>query len=35
MRRGHGRFYRIKQVAPVIVEEEAEVVVITVYTLYF
>lgn len=31
----HGRFYRIKQVAPVIVEEEAEVVVITVYTLYF
>jgi hypothetical protein len=30
-----GKFYAIKQVAPVIVEEEAEIVVITVYTFYF
>jgi hypothetical protein len=28
-------FYPIKQVAPVIVEEETEIVVITVYTFYF
>ena len=28
-------FYRIKQVAPVVVEEEAELVVVTVYTFYF
>ncbi len=30
-----GRFYRIKQVAPVIVEEQNEIVVVTVYTFYF
>jgi len=30
-----GRFYAIKQVAPVIKEEAAEIVVITVYTFYF
>jgi hypothetical protein len=27
--------YPIKQVAPVIVEEEKEIIVITVYTYYF
>ncbi len=30
-----GQFYSIKQVAPVIADEETEIVVITVYTLYF
>ena len=30
-----GTFYRIKQVAPVVVEEEGELVVVTVYTFYF
>jgi hypothetical protein len=30
-----GVFYRIKQVVPVVAEEEAEIVVITVYTFYF
>ncbi len=30
-----GRSYAIKQVAPVIMENAAEIVVITVYTFYF
>ncbi len=30
-----GRYYAIKQVAPVIKEESDEIVVITVYTFYF
>lgn len=30
-----GNFYAVKQVAPVIKEEEKEIVVITVYTFYF
>jgi hypothetical protein len=30
-----GKFYPIKQVAPVIKEESDEIVVITVYTFYF
>jgi len=30
-----GKFYRIKQVAPVVNEEAYEIVVITVYTFYF
>ncbi len=30
-----GSFYAIKQVAPVIKEEDDEIVVITVYTFYF
>ncbi len=30
-----GKHYTIKQVAPIIVEEEAEIVVITVFTFYF
>jgi len=30
-----GNFYAIKQVAPVIKEEQEEIVVITVYTFYF
>jgi hypothetical protein len=30
-----GKFYRIKQVAPVVKEETYEMVVITVYTFYF
>jgi hypothetical protein len=30
-----GRFYSTKQVAPVAIEEENEIVVITVYTFYF
>ncbi|MGH9434336.1 MAG: DUF4258 domain-containing protein [Terriglobia bacterium] len=29
------RFYAIKQVAPVVVEEQSEIVVVTVYTFYF
>ncbi|RJP64734.1 MAG: DUF4258 domain-containing protein [Ignavibacteriales bacterium] len=31
----NNRFYKIKQVRPVFVEEENEIVVITVYTYYF
>jgi len=31
----HGEHYPIKQVAPVIVEEADEIVVVTVYTFYF
>lgn len=30
-----GRFYAIKQVAPVVKEEASEIVVVTVYTFYF
>lgn len=30
-----GHLYALKQVAPVIVEEDLEIVVITVYTFYF
>ncbi len=30
-----GTFYAIKQVAPVVKEEQDEIVVITVYTFYF
>jgi len=30
-----GKFYAIKQVAPVIKEDDREIVVITVYTFYF
>lgn len=30
-----GRFYRIKQVATVVVEEATEIIVITVYTFFF
>ena len=30
-----GKYYAIKQVAPVTVEKEDEVVVVTVYTFYF
>ena len=30
-----GRFYAIKQVAPVVAEEQNEIVVATVYTFYF
>lgn len=30
-----GTRYPIKQVAPVIIEEETEIVVVTVYTFYF
>jgi len=29
------KYYRIKQVKPVFVEEENEIVVITVYTYYY
>ncbi len=28
-------YYPIKQIAPVIIEEETEIVIITVYTFYF
>jgi len=31
----HDHYYSIKQVAPVIVEEKDEIVVVTVYTYYF
>ena len=34
-RKWQGKYYAIKQVAPVIKEEANEVVVITVYTFYF
>lgn len=30
-----GKFYAVKQVAPVIKEEQNEILVITVYTMYF
>jgi len=30
-----GRFYAIKQVAPVVAEAQNEIVVVTVYTFYF
>jgi hypothetical protein len=30
-----GRFYAIKQVAPVVADEPDEIVVVTVYTFYF
>ncbi len=29
------KFYAIKQVAPVVVEEQDEIIVVTVYTFYF
>lgn len=35
MKNWQGRFYACKQVAPVIVEEEDEIVVVTVYTFYY
>lgn len=31
----HGQSYAIKQVAPIIKEEDTEIVVLTVYTFYF
>lgn len=31
----NGRYYAIKQVAPVVVEKADELVVVTVYTFYF
>ena len=31
----NGRWYRTKQVRPIFVEEEEEIVVVTVYTYYF
>ena len=34
-RKWQGKVYAVKQVAPVIVEEAKEIVVITVYTFYF
>jgi hypothetical protein len=33
--RVEGKSYAIKQVAPVVVEEQNEIVVVTVYTFYF
>lgn len=30
-----GRHYRVKQVAPIVAEEEDKLVVVTVYTFYF
>ena len=33
--RWQGRHYAVKQVAPVVVEEENEIVVVTVYTFFF
>lgn len=33
--RWRGRTYAIKQVAPVVAEDEHEIVVVTVYTFYF
>lgn len=35
MREWQGRFYATKQVAPVIVEEVNEIVVVTVYVFYY
>ena len=34
-REWHGKVYAIKQVRPIFVEEEDEIVVVTVYTYYF
>jgi len=34
-RKWQGKYYAIKQVAPVIKEEANEIIVITVYTFYF
>jgi hypothetical protein len=34
-RKWQGKYYAIKQIAPVIKEEADEIVVITVYTFYF
>lgn len=34
-RKWQGKYYAIKQVAPIIKEEANEVIVITVYTFYF
>jgi len=31
----HGKVYAVKQVRPIFVEEEDEIVVVTVYTYYF
>jgi hypothetical protein len=31
----NGKFYKIKQVRPIFVEEENEIIVITVYVYYF
>lgn len=31
----HGRFYAVKQVRPIFVEEAEEIVVVTVYVYYF
>jgi len=31
----YGKYYRVKQVVPVIAEKASEIVVITVYTYYF
>ena len=33
-RKWNGKFYETKQVRPVFVEEEMEIVVVTVYTYY-
>ena len=33
--RWQGEYYAVKQVAPVVVEAENEIVVVTVYTFYF
>lgn len=35
MEEWQGRFFASKQVAPVVVEEEDEIVVVTVYTFYY
>jgi hypothetical protein len=31
----HKKYYRVKQVRPIFVEEEDEIVVVTIYTYYF
>jgi hypothetical protein len=31
----HGKFYKYKQVRPIFIEEEEEIVVITVYSYFF
>ena len=33
--RWQGRFYATKQIAPIVVEEKDEIVVVTVYTFYY
>ena len=33
--RWKGKYYKFKQVAPVVVEEDNEIVVVTVYAFYF